>query len=179
MNLGVIKKSRTPESPERPCCFHWPSPHQHDLSGRPTPSLAPWAPAQSNLTSLAPASRDRKATVVEILRTVKRSSVGNRYGCINRNDSKEGGFVQQTAAEKNRPEVPSQCRGWRAGGVWCCGRREGGAEAANVPGPGGAPGRDRKYVCSRRDPGRCYTHVAGVLQAITSRMTRIVRVGKE
>jgi Y-box-binding protein 1 len=44
------------------------------------------------LTSATPAGRDKKVIATKVLGTVKRFSVRNRYGFINRNDTKEDIF---------------------------------------------------------------------------------------
>ncbi|KAL6075384.1 hypothetical protein STEG23_005334 [Scotinomys teguina] len=47
--------------------------------------------------------RDKKVIPTKVLGTVKWFNVRNEYGFINRNDTKEDVFVQQTTIKKNNP----------------------------------------------------------------------------
>lgn len=53
-----------------------------------------------SLTLVAPASRDKEVIATKVLETVKRFSIRNGYGFINRNGTKEDIFVHQTSLKR-------------------------------------------------------------------------------
>ncbi|CAD7679182.1 unnamed protein product [Nyctereutes procyonoides] len=146
----------------------------------PTPSPAPRAAVQG--AAARAASRrgacggDKQGIAAKVLGTVKWFNVRKGHGLINRTDPKAHVFAHQTAIKKNNPR---KClRGVGGGDTVGFDAVEGekDAEAANVTGPGGLPGKavNVPQTVSITDA----VHVAGALHAITSRITRIVRVGK-
>uniref|UniRef100_A0A8C0RKI7 CSD domain-containing protein n=3 Tax=Canis lupus TaxID=9612 RepID=A0A8C0RKI7_CANLF len=99
----------------------------------------------SGLTSAAPAGRDKKVIATKVLGTVKWFSVRNRYGFINRNDTKEGYLRSVGHGETVEFDVVEG---------------EKGVEAANITGLGGVPVQGSKYAadCNHH---RCYPPCRG------------------
>ena len=119
----------------------------------------------------APARGDKKITTTKVLETVKWFNVRNRYYFINRNDTEEYIFVYQIAVNKDNPRKYLHSVG---GGetVECdVAAGEKGVEAANVTGLVAVYMQQTVTIMDA-------VHVAGVPHAITSRITRTVRVGK-
>lgn len=110
---------------------------------------------------------------------VKCFRVRNRCGFINRNDSKEDMFAHKAAKKKNKAEKHLHSAG--DGDTMESDAAEGAkwAEAAKITGPGGVPAEaintQQTHQTCNGDRGH---HITGILHAITSRITRIVRVRK-
>ncbi|XP_062062734.1 Y-box-binding protein 1-like [Lepus europaeus] len=81
-----------------------------------------------------------KDSATKVLGTVKWFGVRNEYGSIPRNDTKEDGFVHQTAVKKNCSIGDGEIMESDAA------EGETGAEAANAARPGGAPGQRSEYA---------------------------------
>ena len=127
------------------------------------------------LTSAPPAGGDKKVIAAKALGTVKWFNVKNRYGFINRNDTKEHVFVHQTAVKKNPRKY---LRGALDGETveFDVAEGEKGAQTANVTGPGRVPGQGSKCAADRNHH-RHYPRRRGPPRN-PRRITRTVRVGK-
>lgn len=107
---------------------------------------------------------------------VKCFRVRNGCGFINRNDSKEDMFAHKAAKKKNKAEKHLHSAG--DGDTMESDAAEGAkwAEAAKITGPGGVPAgainTQQTHQTCNGDRGH---HITGILHAITSRITRIVK----
>lgn len=110
------------------------------------------------LTSAAPAGGDKLITT-KISGTVKWFTVRNGYGFINRNDTKDNAFVNQTAIQNSpRKSLGSVGDGDTVGFDVVEGEK--GAEAADATGPGGAAVQVSKYAADNNHCRR-YPHCGG------------------
>lgn len=143
-----------------------------------TPSPAHWQWSREQwprcLTSAAPARKDQKAITRKVWGTVKWFSVRTGYGFINRNGTKEDVFVEQTVIKNSPRKSLGSVRDGETVDLDVEGEK--GAEAADVT---GLVELQRKAV----DVQQTLTitkaiHVARVLSTVTSRTTRVVRVGE-
>ncbi|KAI5933280.1 Y-box-binding protein 1 [Manis javanica] len=131
---------------------------------RPTRRTADTKPGTTNaaqgvaglggLTSAAPAGGTNSSQ--RIWGTVKWFTVRNGYGFINRNDTKDDAFVNQTAIQ-NSPGDPLAVLG-DGDTVGFDVEGEKGAEAADATGPGGAAVQVSKYAA---DNNHCRTILIG------------------
>ena len=173
-----------PESPEQLHCCHQPSyhhpggaaaaatspSHRHgnreqrgpDPAATPPPTKTgtvgsgPGSGSASGFVSVVPANGDNK----KVFARKFWGTVRNRYGFVNRNDTKEGVFVHQTAIKKNNLRKYLRSVGGDGETVESDVEREKCAEAANVTDTGGVPVQRSKYAADH-NPNRRYPHRRG------------------
>ncbi|XP_072906369.1 Y-box-binding protein 1-like [Hemitrygon akajei] len=92
---------------------------------------------------------ERKVITAKVLGTVKWFNVQNRYGFINRNDTKEDVVVHQTAIKKSNARKYLRGVGDSETVEFNIVEGEYGAEAANITGPGGVPAQGSRYLTDR------------------------------
>nr|XP_034342357.1 Y-box-binding protein 3-like [Arvicanthis niloticus] len=112
---------------------------------RPGPALASSAPVGSE-------DSEKKVLTTKVLDTVKWFNVRNRYGFINRNDTKEDVFIHQTAIKKNNPRKYLRSVGEGEIVEFDVVVGKGGPKATNVTGPDGVPVEGSHYAVCRRPP---------------------------